>query len=109
MWMVTPLGAFSLRCTAADVKNGTLTVESRVRSDLEALVTAVLPSACPIVEILSKPRSFMTRCDRGEVALGLATLALDVTYENFVKQFTEQLGADRTADSQPLLQAISGA
>jgi len=107
MWMVTPLGAFGFRCTPADLRNGTLTIESKVRSDLEALVAAVLPSACPIVEVLSKSRGYMIRCGRGEVALALATLALDLNYDNFVEKFTDQQGSSRTEGTQPLWQAIS--
>ncbi len=107
MWMVTPLGAFSIRCTPADTRNGTLTIESKVRSDLEALIAAVLPSACPIVEVLSKNRGYMIRCGRGEVGLALATLAMDLNYDNFVEKFTEQQGSARTEISQPLWQTIS--
>lgn len=106
MWMVTPLGAFSVRCSRADVRNGTLTIESKVRSDLEALMAAVLPSACPIVEVLSKSRGYMIRCGRGEVALALATLAMDVNYDNFVEKFADQQGSSRTEVHQPLWQAI---
>ena len=107
MWMVTPLGAFSFRCTPADLRNGTLTIESKVRSDLEALMAAVLPSACPIVEVLSKSRGYMVRCGRGEVALALATLAMDLNYDNFVEKFTDQQGSSRTEGNEPLWQAIS--
>ncbi len=107
MWMVTPLGAFSIRCTPADMRNGTLTIESKVRSDLEALVAAVLPSACPIVEVLSKSRGYMIRCGRGEVGLALATLAMDLNYDNFVEKFTDQQGAARAEVDQPLWQAIN--
>jgi len=107
MWMVTPLGAFSVRCSPADLRNGTLTIESKVRSDLEALVAAVLPSACPIVEVLSKSRGYMIRCGRGEVALALATLAMDLNYDNFVEKFTDQQGSLRTEGNEPLWQAIN--
>ncbi len=107
MWMVTPLGTFSVRCTPADQRNGTLTIEAKVRSDLEGLVAAVLPSACPIVEVLSKSRGFMIRCGRGEVALALATLAMDLNYDNFVEKFTDQQGSSRTEINQPLWQAIA--
>jgi hypothetical protein len=106
--MVTPLGAFGIRCTTSDVVNGTLTVESRIRSDLEALIAAVLPSACPIVEVIARTRGYMTRCGRGEVALGLATLALDLDYDNIEQEFTDQQGSDRSAVSQSLWQAITG-
>lgn len=108
MWMVTPLGAFSIRCTPADAAKGTLTVEARTRSDLEALITAVLPSACPIVEVIARTRGYMTRCGRGEVALGLATLALDLDYENFVEEFADQQGMDRTVINQSLWLSING-
>ncbi len=107
MWMVTPLGTFSVRCTPADQRNGTLTIEAKVRTDLEGLVAAVLPSACPIVEVLSKSRGYMIRCGRGEVALALATLAMDLNYDNFVEKFTDQQGSSRTEINEPLWQAIA--
>jgi hypothetical protein len=107
MWMVTPLGAFSVRCSPADIRNGTLTIESKVRTDLEALAAAVLPTACPIVEVLSKSRGYMIRCGRGEVALALATLAMDLNYDNFVEKFTDQQGSSRTEGHEPLWQAIN--
>jgi hypothetical protein len=105
--MVTPLGTFSVRCTPADQRNGTLTIEAKVRTDLEGLVAAVLPSACPIVEVLSKSRGYMIRCGRGEVALALATLAMDLNYDNFVEKFTDQQGSSRTEINEPLWQAIA--
>jgi len=108
MWMVTPLGAFNIRCTEDDLVKGTLTIESKIRSDLEALTVAVLPSACPIVEVISRSRGYMTRCDRGEVALALATLALDLDYDDVVERFTELQGSDRSAVSEPLWQMING-
>lgn len=108
MWMVTPLGAFGFRCTSADLAKGTLTIEARERSDLEALIAAVMPGACPIVEVISPKRGYMTRCGRGEVALALATLTMDLNYDNFLAQFADQQGTDRANDSQDLWQAING-
>jgi len=108
MWMVTPLGTFSIRCSPHDAGMGTLTVESKTRSDLEALIAAVLPSACPIVEVITRPRGYMTRVGRGEVALALATLALDLDYDDFREEFADQQGSDRTAVSEPLWQVITG-
>jgi len=106
MWLVTPLGAFSIRCTAADARKGTLSVESKVRSDLEALVAAVLPSACPIVEVLGRKRGYMIRVGRGEMALALATLVLDLHYEDFAEEFADQQGDERAVINQSLWQTI---
>ena len=68
---------------------------------------SVLPSACPIVEVLSKSRGYMIRCGRGEVALALATLAMDLNYDNFVEKFTDQQGSSRSEGHEPLWQAIN--
>ena len=98
MWMVTPLGAFSIRCSPADMRNGTLTIESKVRSDLEALMAAVLPSACPIVEVLSKSRGYMIRCGRGEIAPRLGRLDA-VLLEQVLSIIHEtRVGIDRHGD-----------
>ncbi len=107
MWVVTPLGTFSIRCTPADTAKGTLTIESRTRSDLEALVAAVLPSACPIIEVIARQRGYMTRSSRGEVALALSTLALDLNYDDFVETFVDQQNSARIAVAEPLMQVLN--
>jgi hypothetical protein len=43
-WLITPLGFFSIVCKPADEEQGTLTVRSCVKSDLEALRKNFLPS-----------------------------------------------------------------
>jgi hypothetical protein len=106
MWMITPLGTFSIRCTAIDARKGTLTIETRVRSDLEALVTAVLPTASPIVETASRPRGYMVRVGRGEVALAMSTFVLDLHYDDLTEEFADHQGAVRSATTQSLWQAM---
>lgn len=50
MWLVTPVGFFSVVRKPTDIKNKTLTVRARVRSDLEALKAQYLPELGPIQE-----------------------------------------------------------
>lgn len=50
MWIITPLGFFSIVQKPGDVPTGTLTIRARVRSDLEALKAAVLPGLGKITE-----------------------------------------------------------
>ncbi len=50
MWLMTPVGFFSIVCKAEDKKTGTLTIRSRVREDLLALHATVLPGMGAILE-----------------------------------------------------------
>lgn len=50
MWLITPIGFFSIVQKPGDKQNGTLTVRSRVRSDLEALKESYLPGLGQIQE-----------------------------------------------------------
>src|SRR5262249_11648333 len=50
MWLMTPLGFFSIVCKPDDKGRGTLTIRARVKSDLEALRREFLPALGPIVE-----------------------------------------------------------
>ncbi len=50
MWLMTSLGFFSIVCKADDIGSDTLTIRSRVRTDLESLRKQYLPSLGDIVE-----------------------------------------------------------
>ena len=50
MWLITPLGFFSVVRKPTDVEAKTLTVRARVRSDLEALKANYLPQLGAIQE-----------------------------------------------------------
>jgi hypothetical protein len=50
MWLITPIGFYSIICKPGDAEAETLTVRARVKSDLEALRQEYLPSLGTISE-----------------------------------------------------------
>jgi hypothetical protein len=50
MWLITPIGFFSVVQKHDDEASGTRTVRARVRGDFEALQEKYLPSLGPIQE-----------------------------------------------------------
>jgi hypothetical protein len=67
MWLVTPIGFFSIVQKPGDKKNGTLTVRSRVRSDLAALKQHYLPGLGTIQESHDTDYRFRAVAPRAEV------------------------------------------
>jgi hypothetical protein len=67
MWLITPLGFFSIVCKPDDEKQGTLTVRSRVKSDLEALCKNFLHSLGPIVEGAGTDYRYRAKAQRDEI------------------------------------------
>ena len=50
MWLLTPIGFFSIVQKSADKAGHTLTVRSRVSADLDALRHEILPELGPTIE-----------------------------------------------------------
>jgi hypothetical protein len=50
MWVITPLGFYSVVSKPKDMESGTITIRARVKSDLEALRQECLPSLGAISE-----------------------------------------------------------
>jgi 8-oxo-dGTP pyrophosphatase MutT (NUDIX family) len=74
MWIITPLGFFSIVQKPSDVPAGTLTVRARVRNDLEALQAAVLPGLGAITESKSTDYRFRATAQRSLVEAAMAQL-----------------------------------
>ncbi|MFN4014221.1 MAG: NUDIX domain-containing protein [Reyranella sp.] len=95
MWLITPVGFFSIVQKPADVAAGTLTVRSRVRSDLDALRAAFLPELAPTEESTSTDYRFRAQAPKASVAAALAKLANSIDYSNFKDVVAERQGKDR--------------
>jgi 8-oxo-dGTP pyrophosphatase MutT (NUDIX family) len=95
MWLITPVGFFSIVQKPADVTAGTLTVRSRVRSDLDALRAAFLPELTPTEESTSTDYRFRAQAPKASVAAALAKLANSIDYSNFKDVVAERQGKDR--------------
>jgi hypothetical protein len=85
VWLITPLGFFSVVRKPDDIGAGTLTIRTRVKSDLEALRKHCLPDLGEIEENAGTDYRYRAKAPRGQVAEVLAQMVRDIDYENFKK------------------------
>lgn len=95
MWLITPIGFFSVVRKPTDIKNKTLTVRARVRSDLEALQAKYLPELGPIQESSVNDYRFRAVAPQAAVAAAMARLAESLDYSNFKDAVKQRQGAAR--------------
>lgn len=95
MWLITPIGFFSVVRKPTDTKNKTLTVRARVRSDLEALQAQYLPELGPIQESAVNDYRFRAVAPQAAVAAAMARLAETLDYSNFKDAVKQRQGAAR--------------
>lgn len=95
MWLITPVGFFSIVQKSSDVATNTLTVRSRVRADLEALREQYLPSLGAIQESKVNDYRFRAVAPRSEVAAAMASLVNQLNYSNFKDQVAKMQGPAR--------------
>lgn len=95
MWLITPVGFFSVVQKPADVAAGTLTVRARVRSDMDALREAILPELTPTKETASADYRFRAQAPKKAVAAALAKLAESIDYSNFKDVVAKRQGKER--------------
>lgn len=86
MWLITPVGFFSIVQKSSDIAADTLTVRARVRSDLEALRAHFLPSLGEIQESKTNDYRFRAVAPRGDVAGAMADMVNNLQYSNFKNQ-----------------------
>ncbi|MGC4397629.1 hypothetical protein [Hydrogenophaga sp. T2] len=95
MWLITPIGFFSVVRKPTDIKNKTLTVRARVRSDLEALQAQYLAELGPIQESSVNDYRFRAVAPQDTVAAAMARLAETLDYSNFKDAVKQRQGAAR--------------
>ena len=95
MWTITPMGFFSIVQKSSDVAAGTLTVRSRVRSDLEALQASVLPGLGTITESKSTDYRFRAVAPHALFEAAMAKLTAQLDYSNFKSQVAKVQGSKR--------------
>ncbi|MBX3609188.1 MAG: hypothetical protein KF871_04775 [Hydrogenophaga sp.] len=96
MWLVTPVGFFSVVQKPTDIKNKTLTVRARVRSDLETLRLQFLPELGSIRESRINDYRFRAIAPQAAVAAAMARLVEHIDYANFKNEVTKRQGAERS-------------
>lgn len=97
MWLVTPIGFFSIVQKPGDKKNGTLTVRSRVRSDLAALKQHYLPGLGTIQESHDTDYRFRAVAPRPEVSAAMARMIDGLDYSNFKSEVAKKQGHKRAS------------
>jgi hypothetical protein len=95
MWLITPVGFFSIVRKPDD--QDTLTVRARVKSDLEALRAHSLPGLGAIAEDAGTDYRFRAKAPRDEIAKALAHMVEDIDYGNFKNEVAKKQGHARAA------------
>jgi len=95
MWLITPVGFFSVVRKPTDTRKKTLTVRSRVRTDLEALRAEYLPELSDIEESEVNDYRFRATAPKAAVAAAMARLIEDLDYANFKDEVRRRQGAER--------------
>ena len=96
MWLMTPIGFFSIVEKPTDKPNDTLTVRSRVRRDLVALKQQYLPGLGVIQESVDTDYRFRATAPRAEISAAMARLVSDLHYSNFKSEVAKQQGYKRS-------------
>jgi 8-oxo-dGTP pyrophosphatase MutT (NUDIX family) len=96
MWLITPIGFFSIVQKPGDVAADTLTIRSRVRSDLEALRQHHLPHLGAITESKTHDYRFRAVAPRAEVAQAMAEMVKQLNYSNFKSHVAKTQGNPRS-------------
>jgi 8-oxo-dGTP pyrophosphatase MutT (NUDIX family) len=83
MWIMTTIGFFSIVQKPEDKRDDTLTIRSRVKSDLIALRDQYLPNLDAIVAYSGTDYQYRARAPRNDVSAALQKLIQAIDYDNF--------------------------
>lgn len=95
MWLITPVGFFSVVRKPADVDRKTLTVRARVRADLDKLRAQYLPELGPTQQSSINDYRFRATAPQVAVAAAMARLVENLDYANFKDEVKRRQGAAR--------------
>lgn len=95
MWLMTPVGFFSVVRKQTDIDNATLTVRARVKQDLETLKARYLPELGTIQESAVNDYRFRAVAPQAAVAQAMARLVQDLDYNNFKDAVAQRQGQAR--------------
>lgn len=95
MWLITPVGFFSIVEKPTDKGRDTLTVRARVRSDLVALKRTACPSLGRIRESADTDYRYRATARRADLALAVAQMVERLSYSNFKSEVAAQQGDER--------------
>ena len=92
MWLITPVGFFSVVQKTGDIAADTLTVRARVRGDLDALREQYLPGLGEVQESKTNDYRLRAVAPRAEVAAAMASMVDQLQYSNFKSQVAKVQG-----------------
>ncbi|MCZ8016228.1 MAG: NUDIX hydrolase [Limnobacter sp.] len=95
MWLITPVGFFSIVQKSSDQSAGTLTVRARVHADLDALRLYFLPDLSEVKESTNTDYRFRATAPRASVAKAMAMFIEQLDYSNFKNQVAKIQGPKR--------------
>lgn len=95
MWLLTPIGFFSIVCKPEDVATGTLTVRARVKADLSNLREHLLPELGEILKSPNNDYRYRAQAPRDAVARAMARSIEQLDYDNFKREVGRQQGYER--------------
>lgn len=97
MWLLTPVGFFSIVRKPEDAEAGWLTVRARVRADLDALRDELLPELGPTVESHDTDYRYRARAPKEAVAVAMVRMVEQLDYGNFKSAVSRRQGHGRAA------------
>lgn len=95
MWLITPIGFFSIVRKPEDTNAGTLTLRARAKDDLMALRHKYLPELGEIQKGGGTDYPYRARAKKADVAAVMARLVDDIDYDNFKNVVHERQGSTR--------------
>lgn len=95
MWLITPIGFFSIVQKPEDKRRGTLTVRARVRGDLVALRQHYLPGLGPVQESQDSDYRFRAVAPREDVSAAMSRFVESLDYSNFKSEVAKKQGHKR--------------
>lgn len=95
MWLITPIGFFSIVEKPGDRKRDVLTIRSRVRSDLVALKESFLPSLGRISESFDTDYRYRAKDQRVAIGKAVEAMIAGLHYGNFKSEVAIRQGANR--------------
>lgn len=95
MWLITNFGFFSVVEKPDDKNKGTLTVRSRVKSDLDLLRDRYLPGMTKVLVNAGSDYKYRAKVSRDDLAIAASEMIRDIDYGNFKNSVGKIQGKDR--------------
>ena len=93
MWLITPIGFFSVVQKPVDRKAGVLTIRARVRGDLDTLREKYLPS---LEDSVGTDYRYRANAPQAETSAAVARMIADIDYSNFKNKVAKSQGRNRS-------------